>query len=136
MMQKSQLSNLAAVSLTGALSCFLWLPLLPILIPFVSLVLALKWIKIAVLAKPENGSFVAPSKHLQNPTTPFSQSQAPYLAAWPSSASLPHPAGADSLPFSLGTVKEMKSFKRQQREYRQIARVMRGLDLRKPVLGV
>ena len=136
MMKKSQLPNLAAVSITGALSCFLWLPLLPILIPFVSLALALKWIKFASFANAGNGNFESPSTHLQSPTTHFSQSQAPHLAAWPSSASLPYPAGAGSLPFSTGSFREIKSFTRQQREYRQIARVMKGLDLRKQALGV
>lgn len=124
-MNQSQSShNLAVVSVIGAISSLLWLPLLPILLPIVSLFMAIKW------------AFVrAPSKHLSSPTTPFSQSQAKHKTAWPSSASLPYPAGAGSLPFSSKVSRDTKSLKRQEREYRQVARVMKGLDLRKSALS-
>jgi len=125
-------SNLAAVSVLGAFCCFLWLPLLPVLIPTVTVALGLRWIALALFSKLAGNNSRSSLRQFYNPTTPISQSQAQNMIAWPSLAGLPYPAGADSLPFSFRSSVDSKSQKRQRREFRQIARGMRGLNLRKP----
>ena len=136
-MKKSQTSSLAVVSVFGALTCFLWLPLVPLLLPIVAVGLAFKWARFAFLGKDTVETSELFQKRSTSPTTPFSQSQVEQLNAWPSKASLPYPAGVGSLPFSSRreTRTENKSPKRIRRESRQIARVMKGLDLRKPAIG-
>jgi len=125
-------SNLAAISVLGTFCCFLWLPLLPMLIPIVTVAFGLRWIALALFSKLAGNNSRSSLRQFYIPTTPFSQSQAQDIIAWPSLASLPYPAGADSLPFSFRSSVDVKSPKRQRREFRQIARGMRGLDLRKP----
>lgn len=132
-MKKSQLSSLAVVSVIGALTCFLWLPLLPLIVPLVTIGGGLKWASRVLLAEPSQEAPSAPLKHHTNPITPFSQSHA--NEAWPSLASLPYPAGAGSLPFSLRNGSKEKSARRLRREDRQIARVMRGLELRRTAMS-
>jgi hypothetical protein len=139
-MEKSQTSNLAAVSVIGALTCFLWLPLLPILVPLAVLCVIGKWAASAFMVEEEskNSDLAHPIQRQSSygPTTPISQGQAQDLKAWQSQASLPYPARVGSLPFSSrvpGT--EHKSAKRLRREGRQIARVMAGLDLRRPAIN-
>lgn len=137
-MEKSQLPSLAVVSVIGAFTCFLWLPLVPLILPFAVLAVALKWAGFAIFAKPETKEYsISRQRRSYSPTNPFSQSQAQNTKAWQSQASLPYPAGVDSLPFSpdsrLG--RQEKSRRRQLRETRQIARVMKGLELRKPAVS-
>ena len=117
-MKKSKLSNIAAVSIIGALSFLLWLPLLPLLAPFVVIAVAAKW------------------AGKSSPITTFSQSQAQHTNAWPSLASLPYPAGAGSLPFFPATPNKGQNPKRIRREARQAARVMKGLELRRTALSL
>jgi hypothetical protein len=118
-MKKSQTLNIAVVSIIGALSCLLWLPLLPLIAPLVIITLVVKW-----------------ASRRASPFTPFSQSQAQDMNAWPSLASLPYPAGAGSLPFSSPRIAKEKNAKRVRREARQIARVLKGLELRKTALNL
>jgi hypothetical protein len=125
-MKKSQYLKIAVVSIIGAVSCLLWLPLLPLIAPLVIIALVIKW---------ASRSALNDLKQPLVPFTPFSQSQAQDMNAWPSLASLPYPAGAGSLPFSSKMVKE-KKVKRVRREARQIARVLKGLELRKAAINL
>lgn len=133
-MRKFNITSLAVVLVAGALTAFLWLPLLPVIVPLVTLVIGLK--RASALMDSEahfKKGTVQQSKLLHFPITPTSNtSQASQPTAWSSLASLPSPARAGSLPLSKETT---KNFKRQLRQSRQVARVMSGLDLRKSAPG-
>ncbi len=113
----------------GAFTCFLWFPLLPVIVPLVTLTLGLKWASTVLLSEPTKEQ---QGKLLYFPVTHTSQSQAE-PTAWLSSASQPHPARAGSLPPSS---KDVRNNKRQLRMRRQIVRAMNGLELRKSVHGI
>lgn len=131
-MKRSNLLSTVVLFIGGALTTFLWFPLLPIVVPLVTIALGIKWASANLLSEARFGEKVLPSKLLYFPSTKqhISPSQASRPTAWPSSASLSYPAGADSLP-SFNHGERTKSFKRQLREHRQVTRVLNGLDLRR-----
>lgn len=131
-MKRFNLTSIAVLLVAGALTAFLWLPLLPMIVPLVALALGLKRMGATLDSEARLGKHAQQPSLLYFPNTHVPQNQASQPTAWSPLASLPSPARAGSLPLHS---KASKSFKKQLRESRQIARVMSGLELRKSAPG-
>ena len=136
-MKKFNFSSFSIVLIVGAMTAFLWLPLLPMIVPLVTVVLGLRWAMTYLLSDACFGKQHPEFKHLYFPANQVPQRQADQNSAWPSLANLPSPARADSLPSSSegNGRREGKSFRRQLREDRHAARAMSGMDIRKQAPG-
>lgn len=131
-MKKINLTSLIVVLFAGVLTAFLWFPLLPLIVPLVTLGLGLKWVS-TLMDSEADYQKTASQPRRRLPNMPFPNYQVSQKAAWSSLAGLPPPAGAGSLPFQ--GQKEGKSLKRYLRENKQVARLLHGLELRKSAHG-
>lgn len=129
-MKKFNLTGLAVVLVVGALTAFFWLPLIPVVVPLVALMFGIKRASGLLDLEAHLPGQSQQSQLILFPFTHSSHSRASKPTARSSSASLSSPARTGSLPLS-SDAKE-KSFKRQVRESRHIARALNGLDLRSP----
>lgn len=129
-MKRSNLLSTVVLFIGGALTAFLWFPLLPMVVPLVTVALGIRWASANLLSEARFGEKALPAKLLYFPSTKqhISPSQASRPTAWPSSASLSSPARTDSLPLLK---KDLKPFKKQLRESRHLLRVINGQDLRR-----
>lgn len=128
-MKRTNLVGTVLIFIGAAVTAFLWLPLLPILVPLVTLAIGLRWASSTLDSEAGYRKSASPTRLLYFPSQLSSPNQA-QPTAWPSSAGLPSPARADSLPFSpRGDSK--KSLRKQLREQRHMKRILNGLDLRK-----
>jgi len=127
-LKEFNITSTVVLILAGALTAFLWLPLVPLLVPLVTLAIGFRWISASLLSDARFGNKASSSELLYFPThnKHIPPSQATKPTAWSSSAGQPSPARTGSLPYH-----ETKNFKRRLRESRHIARVMNGLDLRR-----
>jgi hypothetical protein len=131
-MKKMNTTSLAVIAVAGALTAFLWLPLLPIIVPLVTVAFGLRWASALLDSEAGFGRATPQFKLLQFPIHKVPPPrQAPRSEARPSSANLSSPARAGSLSPRKGE----KNYKRQIRESRQIARVLNGLELRRSAPG-
>lgn len=124
-MKKINFSGLSFLVLVGAITAFLWLPLVPIFVPLVAVALAMKGILAYLFRDSTHGRQRANVEHLHLPAKKLSKNQAQPTTAWPSLANLPSPARADSLPFihKLDPRAQRKSFRRLEHEERDRTRV-------------
>ncbi len=130
-MKNSNLISIAVIFFGGALTAFLWFPLLPLVVPLVTFAIGARWTSATLDSEAQLGK--RDSRHqllyFPPPQSQFTTTQASKPTAWSPSANLLTPARAGSLP-SLSDRKEKKNFRRQLRESRQVARLLQGFNLR------
>jgi hypothetical protein len=140
-MKNLTISSIVIIGLGGALTCFLWLPLLPVVVPLVTLTIGARWIGSILVSESLNRRQMQASMQSLHylPITPFSKSQAKQPTAWPSPVSLSSPdkVGAGSLPLLFLKRHDVtrRNLKKEIREYRKLTRVLSGMGLRKKMAG-
>lgn len=131
-MKKINFNSLFFVLIVGAITAFLWLPLLPVIVPLVTFALAIKWILTNLFTDSAFTMQKFGFKNLNFPVSQIPKNQA-QPTAWPSLANLPSPARADSLPSLSRREKEHKSFRNQKRRERNPDREMTDHDCRRQI---
>lgn len=134
-MTRPSLISSIVLGIGAVFTAFLWFPLLPLVVPLVTLAIGARWASAILDSEAQLGrreDETIPSQQLLYfpPSQPSSRSQASRPTAWSPSPVLPPSTGAGPLPFSKS--EDKKNVRRKLRESRQIARVLNGLNLRKP----
>ncbi len=134
-MKNIKLSSLLLIILGGALTCFLWLPLLPVVIPLVALTIGARWIGEIMVSDAwairRMSSQMSPagySPHMNsNLGNSDTQHYLPLGEAWQHEQNF-EPSDPHSL---FRETLQKKSARRETREYRKLARVLNGMAVRR-----
>ena len=134
-MKNIRLSSLLLIIFGAALTCFLWLPLLPVIIPMVTLTLGAKWIESILFSSASRRTNLRQALNYHsfhyNPMAAFARDPMTNLSQ--PNASSPAQIGPETVFEKLEPDKSIRNSvsKKTIRDYRKFTRVMSGLTPRR-----